>query len=453
MKKRSLRTRLIVAFCILITLAWVVSASMSYVKTRQRLRYIFDAQQLVFAQRLEDSNLNDLLNGSSSSTLLHAKRNNFEKADDALSFAIFTADGKKLLSDRPEETAFNYDPAINIGEQPVFKDSDKWRILWHKTTDGRFIIAVGQENVYRNNLTFDIIIDHQVTPWFLIIPVLMAAIIYMINRELNPIKQVSLSLARRLPNDSTPIKNDNLPLEIQPLINELNSLFERITLTIERERRFVSDAAHELRSPLAALQVQTEVAQISVGKPDVQRKALENLTTGIIRASRLTEQLLTLSKLDSFSELNNKQRIDWRHIINGLMNDFEEEAESKHITVTAEYLASPESQIGDPLLLSLMLRNLIDNALRYTPQDGRIVITLTEDNVLVEDNGPGVSSDDLARIGQRFYRPPGQKQTGSGLGLSITRQIAELHNYTFTFGNRDGGGFYSKIVFSGNPDK
>lgn len=448
MKRISLRSRLIVAFCILITLAWVISAGMSYVKTRQRIRYIFDAQQLIFAQRLEDSNLSELILNPASSGLLAAKQNDFTKANDALSFAIFSADGKQLITDRPGENAFLYDPSVIISDEPTFYDSDKWRILWHKTADRQFIIAVGQENAYRNKMTGDIIFDHQITPWFVIMPFLIAAIIYLINRELSPIKQVSRSLSQRKPDDSTPIENNRLPSEIQPLLDALNSLFERTSATIERERRFVSDAAHELRSPLSALQVQAEVAQISINKPDIQLKALNNLTTGVARASRLIDQLLTLSKLDSFSELSNKQLIDWKLVIDSLVMDLTKEAESKNISVCTEYEQLPEPQLGDPLLLTLMMRNLIDNALRYTLDNGHIIIKLSKNEIAVLDDGPGISIENLPRIGQRFYRPPGQKQTGSGLGLSIARQIADLHGFSFTFGNRDCGGFYSKIVFS-----
>jgi two-component system sensor histidine kinase QseC len=447
MKRRSLRSRLVVIFCLLITLAWVISASISYVKTRHRIRYIFDAQQLVFAQRLEDSNLEKLLVHPSSSALLNAKQSEFQKANDALAFAIFDANGKILLTDRPEDSGFSYDPSFIDNNEPTFRDSDKWRILWHQTADRRFIIAVGQENAYRNKLTGDIILDHQVMPWLMILPVLILVIIFMINRELSPINQVSRRLRHRLPDDRTPIEDAKLPLEIQPLIDALNALFKRISSTIERERSFVSDAAHELRSPLAALQVQTEVAQISAGKPEVQNKALHNLTVGIQRASRLVEQLLTLSKLDTFSALPDKQSTDWQQIIDGLINDMQPAARQKKITLTAEYLRLPEPQSGNTLLLSLMMRNLLDNALRYTPEGGTITVIVSEKSVRVLDNGPGADEESLVRIGQRFFRPPGQKQTGSGLGLSIGRRIAELHGFTFTFGNRDEGGFYGQITF------
>lgn len=448
MKTHSLRVRLIATFCLLLVLAWVISTSISYVKTRHRIRFIFDAQQLIAAQQIENFNLHELFTAPQSDRLLKIKNDYFKKADRTISFAIFNAKGETLLTDRPNEPALSFDPEkVKSLNTPTFYDENNWRTLWYKTADNQFIIAVAQSNDYRNQLTRSIIMDHQVTPWFIIIPFLMLAIIYIINREIKPIKNVTNSLQYRSPDDSTPLSDDHIPSEIQPLIHELNTLFARISTTIERERHFVSDAAHELRSPLAALQVQADVARISINKPDIQQKALDNLTTSINRASHLIDQLLTLSKLDSFSDLPNRQPIDWHTLITMQLSEFEEIIADKQLTVNLEQQHPPKSCSGDPILLSTLIRNLLDNAMRYTPSEGKLTIQISENGILFMNTAQLIEPDEIAKIGQRFYRPPGQKQTGSGLGLSIAKQIAELHQFTFTFGYENSHTFYTRIQF------
>jgi len=448
-KTHSLRIRLIATFCLLLVLAWVISTGISYIKTRHRIRFIFDAQQLIAAQQIENFELQELQAAIPlSNRLLKLKNAYFKKADRTLSFAIYDLNGKTLLTDRPDEAALRFDPTkINSLSTPQFYDINDWRTLWYKTTDNQVIIIVAQSNSYRDALTHSIILDHQVMPWLIIIPFLMLAIIYIINREMKPIKQVTRSLQHRLPDDRTPLPDKKIPSEIQPLIHELNTLFERISTTIEWERRFVSNAAHELRSPLAALQVQTDVAKISINKPETQQKALDNLTTSITRASRLIDQLLTLSKLDSFSGLPNNETLDWNTLIQTRLNEFESLIAEKRLVIYFDQQATPKPVNGDPLLLSLLLRNLIDNAVRYTSVGGKITLQTTTNSLTLTNMMQPVEPDELAKIGQRFYRPPGQEQTGSGLGLSIAEQIAELHQLTFTFGCKNANTFYTKLQF------
>ena len=203
-----------------------------------------------------------------------------------------------------------------------------------------------------------------------------------------------------------------------------------------RERRFTSDAAHELRSPLAALRIQTEVAQLAGDDAHLREQALENLTKGIDRATQLIEQLLTLSRLDNLKELENLQEIHWEQLIPSLMGELYFHAEKHQITLAFEPVAAPPVKMGQPLLLALMLRNLIDNAIRYCPAGSQVKVRLEKNKILVEDNGVGVDEADLAKLGQRFYRPAGQNEKGSGLGLSIVRRIAELHHYQLHLYNR-----------------
>lgn len=212
-----------------------------------------------------------------------------------------------------------------------------------------------------------------------------------------------------------------------------------------RERRFTSDAAHELRSPLTALKVQTEVAQLSDDDPQSRQKALMQMQTGIDRATRLVDQLLTLSRLDSLNNLQDVADISLEELLQSAVMDIYHPAQQAHIDVRLQINAHDVKRTGQPLLLSLMVRNLLDNAIRYSPQGSVVDVTLNTHCFNVKDNGPGVAPEVLLHIGERFYRPPGQNATGSGLGLSIVRRIATLHGMSVSFANAAEGGFEAKI--------
>ena len=276
--------------------------------------------------------------------------------------------------------------------------------------------------------------------WFASLPLLIALIIWAISRELRPLKKVSEQLRQRTPEDHSQIDADQLPKEILPLVENLNHFLERTATMLVRERRFTSDAAHELRSPLAALKIQTELAQMADDEPELRAKALSNLTQGIHRASQLIEQLLTLSRLDNLQALEGVEDIHWDKILPSLIGELYFNAEKRRIDLQFLPKSIPLVSQGQPLLLSLMVRNLIDNGIKYCAEGSTIQVILNSDSIVVQDNGGGVEADDLAKLGQRFYRPAGQNEKGSGLGLSIVHRIAELHHYRVQLENGELNG-------------
>lgn len=174
-------------------------------------------------------------------------------------------------------------------------------------------------------------------------------------------------------------------------------------------------------------------------------KALLQLHYGIDRATRLVDQLLTLSRLDSLDNLQDVAEIPLEDLLQSSVMDIYHTAQQAKIDVRLTLNAHGIKRTGQPLLLSLLVRNLLDNAVRYSPQGSVVDVTLNADNFIVRDNGPGVTPEALARIGERFYRPPGQTATGSGLGLSIVQRIAKLHGMNVEFGNAEQGGFEAKV--------
>ena len=432
--KRSLRFRLIATLSLASIFVWLLSTAVAWFQVRKEVNQVFDAQQILFAERLASSDLRNLLiDRHNPQPRRPFKKHRFD--DDALAFAIFTPDGNIVLSDGENGENFIYASKKGFSVSKIREDDDDWRIFWLPVAGGRLLVAVGQELEYRDDLINQMVFG-QMWIWFAGLPFLLAALGLIIRRELRSLKAMGEQVAKRLPDDTSLLSTDNLPMEILPLIQNLNQFFDRTSATLLRERRFTSDAAHELRSPLAALRIQTEVAQLAGDDAHLREQALENLTKGIDRATQLIEQLLTLSRLDNLKELENLQEIHWEQLIPSLMGELYFHAEKHQITLAFEPIAEPPVKRGQPLLLALMLRNLIDNAIRYCPTGSQVKVRLEKNKILVEDNGGGVDEVDLAKLGQRFYRPAGQNEKGSGLGLSIVRRIAELHHYQLNLSNR-----------------
>lgn len=454
MKRWSLRLRLIVIFGLLALLTWCCASLVAWKITRDNINEVFDTQQMLFAKRLATANLGDRLASEQVRSLPQTKRlvrngKRGEQDDDALAFAIFDRQGHMLLHDGENGADVMFDERNDgfiVGR--LRGDDDAWRLLWLTSPDGRYRIVVGQELEYRQDMALDMVTG-QLLPWLITLPILMLLIALMVGRELRPLRAVAAGLRQRAPDDAAPIDARQVPTEVRPLVDALNTLFTRINTMLVRERRFTSDAAHELRSPLAALRVQAEVVQLAGDDVPVRMHAVENLMVSIDRATRLVDQLLTLSRLDSLSDLEPLEPADWCQLVPAALAEQERYANSRSVILHYQPQGTPKPLPGQPLLLSLLIRNLVDNALRYTPVGGRVTVTLNEGQLQVADNGPGVSVEQLARLGERFYRPPGQVQSGSGLGLSIVQRIAALHGLTMRFANRTEGGFIATVMFPG----
>ncbi|MFD1805472.1 quorum sensing histidine kinase QseC [Pasteurella oralis] len=425
---KSLRFRLILVLSLTALATWLISTAVAWLQVRKEVNELFDAQQVLFAQRLASSNLRNILIENRASKYQPVKFKKVGFDDDALGFAVFTQDGNILLSDGHNGDNFIFTPKKGFSVNHILGDDDKWRIFWLPVNNGRLVIAVGQELDYRNDLINKMVFG-QMWIWFASLPFLLGIIVWVVTRELQSVRRVSEQLEQRSPDDNTLIATAHLPKEILPLVQNLNQFFDRTATMLLRERRFTSDAAHELRSPLAALRVQTEVAQIVGDDAALRQEALENLTKGIDRASQLIDQLLTLSRLDNLNELESVENVDWQALVTSLIGERYFAAQKRQIELQFELISKPAIMQGQPLLLSLMVRNLIDNAIKYCPDGSTIKVILQRDRLLIEDNGEGVSEADLVKLGQRFYRPAGQNDKGSGLGLSIVHRIAELHHY------------------------
>lgn len=442
---KSLRARLSVAFVILTIVAAVCASTAAWYEARKSLNKLFDTQQLLFAKRLSVLNFDSIPNETAqlprSKNVLKKHRGKMD--DDTLAFAIFSADGRLILNDGDNGKDLSYRwQRDGFVDQKL--DDEPWRLVWLTTADGRYRIVVGQEWEYRDDIAFDVVYS-QLMPWLIALTLMLILLIWLVSHELRPLRKMAQGMGRRAPDDSRPLETQSLPQEVIPLINALNQLFARTSQLMTHERRFISDAAHELRSPLAALKVQAEVAQLADNDAPVREAALANLHQGIDRVSRLVEQLLMLSRLDASAALHDVQAISLQNVLQQCVMNAWHGAQRAGIDIQLEMQDPPVILQGQPLLLEVMLRNILDNAVRYCTPGCQVKITLEDKMLTVIDNGPGVSEEYLASLGERFFRPPGHVKTGSGLGLSIVRRIAALHHMQARFSNAQQGGFEVRL--------
>ncbi|HCQ7771819.1 quorum sensing histidine kinase QseC [Enterobacter kobei] len=438
--KLSLKLRLMLLFLVLSLTAWFAASLVAWQQTTHKLDKLFDTQQMLFAKRLLTMEL-DELHAPARMREVPKKAKHGHLDDDALAFAIYASDGTMILNDgeNGRDIPYHY-RRDGFDDGRLQDDNDEWRFLWLTSPDGKYRVVVGQEWEYRQDMALDVV-SSQLTPWLVALPVMLLLLIVLLSRELKPLKKLAQTLRARSPDATDALPIQGVPAEVRPLLDSLNHLFARTQEMMTRERRFTSDAAHELRSPLAALKVQTDVAQLSQDDPQAQEKALTQLHAGIDRASRLVDQLLTLSRLDSLDSLDGVEQIAMADLLQSAVMDIYPPAQQAGIDIRLNINAPEVTRTGQQLLLSLLVRNLLDNATRYSPRGSVVDVTLDARRFTVRDNGPGISPDALARLGERFYRPPGQDATGSGLGLSIVKRIAALHGMHVALGNAPEGGF------------
>ncbi|CAM5192023.1 histidine kinase OS=Castellaniella defragrans (strain DSM / CCUG 39792 / 65Phen) OX=1437824 GN=BN940_02736 PE=4 SV=1 [Castellaniella denitrificans] len=252
---------------------------------------------------------------------------------------------------------------------------------------------------------------------------------FLIRRLLRPLEDTAMLINAKSPHDLTPVRAPNPPRELQPILDALNALLARLSTALDSERRFTADAAHELRTPLAALRMRVQLIERELRLPDAH---LRQLRADLDRCTALVESLLALARLEPQAEPLVREAVDLDTLLDGL----NVEASAPGIRMERA-LAVPRLRAA-PTLLASALRNLIDNAVRYGREGGRIRIESSRlpqggTRLAVRDDGAGVPPDQRARLGERFFRVLGTGQTGNGLGLSIVARIAALHGATLRF--------------------
>ena len=300
-----------------------------------------------------------------------------------------------------------------------------------------------------------------VLPFALLTPLLMLAVWWVIRQSLAPVERARRQLAQRAADDFSPLAGAGLPDEVRPLVDELNLLFGRVRDAFDAQKTFVADAAHELRSPLTALKLQAQALRARGGPdeetPGEREAGIQRLNQGIDRAIRLVEQLLVLAREEAGSGPA-RETVDLRDVIRLAVADVLPQARRKQIDLgLAEGQAAMTQLQGEPEALRVLLRNLLDNAVKYTPAAGRVDVSLqlVQGRLVlsVEDSGPGIAADERERVFDRFYRASdAASETGSGLGLAIVQVIAARHGATLELGQSERlGGLRVSVMFPASP--
>jgi two-component system OmpR family sensor kinase len=326
--------------------------------------------------------------------------------------------------------------------------NNNWRV--YSMQHGNAVVQIAQPMSARSSLAARSALK-TVMPLLLLIPFLALLIGITVRRGLAPVRRVAAEVESRDAALLQPVSASGLPQEIMPLADAINDLLARLDRALDAQRAFVADAAHELRTPLTALRLQMQLAE-RAGDESERRSAFADLKAGLTRATRLVEQLLTLARQEpaSYRQMSEEtqqlamQALDLNTLAQNAAADFALAADSRQIDIAVKQAANGTARIsGDAAALSIVLNNLLDNAIRYSPEGGRVVVSVTADAdrvaLSVQDNGPGIPPAELARVFDRFYRGSNVEAHGSGLGLAIVKRIADLHGAQVEAVNTEDG--------------
>lgn len=438
----SLQRRLLLYLLVCAPLVWGAALLVSAHRARHEVNELFDTEIIRLALQVQAT----LVAAAAPGQVLPTPRSAGEADLRDLAIAVWNRQGQLLLVDREgvqlprrADTAGFVD--MQLGGEP-------WRVYYLQSQNGEWLVAAGQRGDERDEVVRDLVAS-QLVPWLLVLPVLLLAMAWAVRRALQPVRLLTTELQGRSADDLRPVPVDHAPQELQPMLAAMNGLFTRIESTLEHERRFTADAAHELRTPLAVLRAQWDVLRRATGE-DERRRAETQLNAGMDRMDRLVTQMLALSRLESTDRLPRAQALQWTPLVEQAISDVLPLAERRRIGLDCEWPAAPTPPMplqGDPDLMTVLLRNLLDNAVRYAPEGSTVRMRFGADRLEIENDGAALPPDVLAQLGQRFRRIDGQAESGSGLGVSIVQRIAALHGLALRYRPRaDGQGVVAELV-------
>lgn len=420
----SVRRYLISVLIALLVLTSFLAALQSYRLSAARATELFDQDlQLVAA-----------------SILQHYQPEDDGVTDSGLAVQLFRQ--QQLIFSNALAPATPLNAPVGFSEQNF--QGKRWRVyVEQRSADWRIMVA--QPLQQRLQLA-DEVITASLYPVVLSLPLQALLIWLVVSRALKPLKSLSAELTSRKASELTPIRLSQVPLELQPVLSATNTLFERLSAAFEREKRFASDVAHELRTPLSVLQITlhnaiTEAQRQGVAQDDTAMQALQD---GVERMRQLIEQIMLLNRTHPDNFQANTKPLDWAALCRAVVAENFSQLERREQQISIEGLEHLEVK-ADEFALRLLVSNLLGNAIKYTPPGGQIKLTLSKINnnaVLdVADSGPGIPEQEYQQVFNRFYRVGGDRHQsgapGSGLGLAIVKELVQLHGGTIRLGRSE----------------
>lgn len=369
--------------------------------------------------------------------------------EDRYALVIWNADGS-LAYAAPDSPSFPQ--ALREGFADVAMPRERWRVYTHLAAGKTLMI--GQQRIIRDEIAAGSAL-YASLPVFLLLPILGLMTVWAIGLSLRGLGKTIAEVSDRDAEYLAPLSLERIPAEIAPLLGEMNRLLARLQDAMEAQRRFVADAAHELRTPLAALQLQAQNLPHATDEDDRQAR-LAVLLAGIRRASGLVEKLLEMARQESLDKETRCQHVDIVPLLGQCLADAAPLAARKNIDLGLIGEA-PEDVWGDAEALRILFGNLVENALKYTPPNGVVDVRMSHtqagSRIEVMDSGPGIPEALLERVFDRFFRIEGSGLVGSGLGLSLVQRIAERHHATVRLRNREHGGLTVEVTFGVSPER
>jgi two-component system OmpR family sensor kinase len=447
----SIRKRLLVWLIAALTLATVTALVASFLEAREDVNELFDyqLQQLAFSLRKQP-----FLSGAPVRPFdprAHADDDHDDDDDDddghdSADFIsqVWDRGGTLLYYSRP---GTDLPRAVRTGFSDVRWKGEDWRL--YTTLEDRRVIQVAHPLALRREM-IGAITGRMLLPWLVLIPVFGLIVWFGVGSGLAPLKRIAGAVSRRSPASLEPLPAVDLPAEIQPLVGALNDLLGRLSQALAAQREFTADAAHELRTPLTAVKLQIQLLE-SARTREERDAALAQLKLGVERSVHLTEQLLTMARLEPEAVERAFAPVRLDDLARSVAGERAALAHTKGIDLGVSD-AAPVTVQGDADGLRVLLGNLLDNAIRYTPHGGRVDISVAPAGngavLEVVDTGPGIPPAERERVFDRFYRRAGADGTGSGLGLAIVRRIAERHGAAIELGEgADGRGLRVRVRF------
>lgn len=441
----SLRRQLLVWITAPVLIAGFLIAMMAFAFSWHEIEEVYDAQLVHSAKvllQLAEHEVND--NGSKAINLGTENPNLRHRYEKKMAFRLWYNDLLVTQSTNAENFG-SFEAPPGFSDQKI--NGKPWRFFVFIDESNNLRVETSERYAIRYELIGQLMMS-LIVPALLFIPTIMLAVWLGVRRSLRPLLSLSQSVDHRHATDLTPIDGISVPAEVTPLVYALNRLLARLAESFNREREFTDHAAHELRTPLAAMKTQTQVLLKKAANIPECRDGLNNLHATIIRATHLVEQLLSMARLQH--ENLPLTTTDMAECVREAVDIVDAAAREKNIAVT---LSIPETMPmhGHSDSLIMMIRNIVDNAVKYTPRGGHVAINLTPGTLIISDNGPGLSDIDKARVFERFIRADKSGQPGSGLGLSIAKWIADIHKGTITLSDNTPHGLIVTVQWPVNP--
>lgn len=446
--KPSIRRRLLVYLLTVTSLTWLAVFSVFSINASHELEEIYDASLAQNAKILFGLVKNELAEDEGE-LIANISLGDQQHHEYELKMAFWIKIGEDIV--RSIEAPV-YPAIIEKGFHTYTLDEEQWRVFSLLDEESELVISTAQNLGAREELVDYLMRDSLLL--FIIALLVLGVLIWVgIGRGLIPLKTLVDDVSQLSPAHIEPFSVESVPSEVEPLVLGLNGLLVRLSKAIENERLFTSDAAHELRTPLAALKIQLQVAQRA--KNEEQReKALSNSIIGIDRATHLVSQLLTMARADTLEiNLPPTEIVDLSQIIDDVVDALSTKASQKEIKVRVQRDSRLCKIRGHDAMLNAAVRNIVDNAIRYSHDGSLVSIHLHNHNggisLVCEDNGPGISGISQDTLFKRFTRGPDTNQSGTGLGLSIVKRICDIHHASVEISSNKGGenGFGIKMVF------